>query len=357
MVQQDDKIPTITSPEYAKNIFDFETVASKKLDPDIWHWLSGGADDMKTLQANRSAFDHLQIRARRLVNVSKIDTTIKIFDQTLATPIVLAPVGSQKQFNIEGELATARAAASRNHLMIASTVSSFSLAKITTAAQKGVWFQLYPTPDRQITRTLLQRAEDAGCPVVVLTVDAPVLGNREKEAGFRRLLESEKDALGNFVDLEVQTTLDPSLEWDFISWLKENTKMKIVIKGIVTHEDAKLCLENSADGIIISNHGGRQEESNRGTMECLPEIVEAIKGRIPILIDGGFRRGTDIFKALALGAQAICIGRPYLWGLASFGQGGVEKVLDLLQAELVRIMQLAGTPYISNITPDFIARK
>lgn len=150
---------------------------------------------------------------------------------------------------------------------------------------------------------------------------------------------------------------DPSLTWNYIEWLKAKTAMKVVLKGIVTHEDARLCKKYGADGLIVSNHGGRQEESNRGTIECLPEVVEAVGGKIPVLIDSGFRRGTDIFKALALGAQAICIGRPYLWGLASFGEEGVGKVIDLLNAELIRIMQLAGTPSIQNINQKYLNTK
>lgn len=161
--------------------------------------------------------------------------------------------------------------------------------------------------------------------------------------------------MGNMETLKGRLRIgDPSLTWDYIDWLKDNTRMKVVIKGIVTREDARLCRKHGADGLIVSNHGGRQEESNRGTLECLPEVVEAVDGKIPVLIDSGFRRGTDIFKALALGAQAICIGRPYLWGLASFGEEGVTKVLDLLDAELIRIMQLAGTPTVKDITPAFV---
>ncbi|HEY7161532.1 MAG TPA: alpha-hydroxy acid oxidase [Acidobacteriota bacterium] len=172
------------------------------------------------------------------------------------------------------------------------------------------------------------------------------------------MLQSDQGYLGNFKNIDLRKGLsDPAMTWDIISWLKANTKMKIVIKGIVTQEDATLCLQNGADAIIVSNHGGRQEESNRGTLECLPEIVEAAEGKIPILIDGGFRRGTDIFKALAMGAKAICIGRPYVWGLGAFGQQGVEKVLEILRGELVRIMQLAGTSAISKITETYITRK
>jgi isopentenyl diphosphate isomerase/L-lactate dehydrogenase-like FMN-dependent dehydrogenase len=206
---------------------------------------------------------------------------------------------------------------------------------------------------------LLKRAEDAGADAVILTVDGPVRGNRERENWYRSHSKERKwPRMGNLEDLDGPLRIgDPSLTWDFIGWLKSNTRMKVVLKGIVTHEDARLCVKHDVDGVIVSNHGGRQEESSRGTLESLPEVVKAIDGRIPVLIDGGFRRGTDIFKALALGAQAICIGRPYLWGLATFGEDGVGMVLSLMRAELERIMKLAGTPSIKDIRPAFVKRE
>ncbi len=351
--------PEITAPDQALNVFQFEETIRKKLPKDVNDFISGGADDEKTIQANRDAFDQVEIRARRLVNVSKIDTRTEILGQPMETPILIAPVGFQRAIHPDGELAVARAAASHKHLMIASTVSSYSIEEISSNHSGKVWFQLYPTSDRSIAKDLLQRAESSGCPVVALTVDTPVLGNRENQVRFlNKVLQSDQGYLGNFKNIDLRKGLsDPAMTWDIISWMKANTKMKIVIKGIVTHEDAMLCKENGADAIIVSNHGGRQEESNRGTLECLPEIVEAAEGKIPILIDGGFRRGTDIFKALAMGAKAICIGRPYVWGLGAFGQQGVEKVLEILRGELVRIMQLAGTNAISKITETYITRK
>ncbi len=343
----------------ATNVFQFEDVARTKLTPDVFHFIADGADDLKTVRANREAFDLLQIRARHLVDVSTVDTTVNILGRAIKTPIILAPVGAQQMLHQEGELASARAAASGNHLFIAAMLSSFSVGEIATAGQGPLWFQLYPSPDRTTTQQLLQRAESAGADVVVLTVDGPVRGNRERENWYRSHRQMKKPPrLGNLANLKGRLRIgDSSLTWEIINWLKSNTKMKVVIKGIVTHEDARLCVKHGADGLIVSNHGGRQEESNRATLECLPEVVEAIDGRIPVLIDGGFRRGTDIFKALALGAQAVCIGRPYLWGLATFGEDGVKKVLDLLSAELMRIMQLAGTPSIRDISSAFVKWK
>jgi isopentenyl diphosphate isomerase/L-lactate dehydrogenase-like FMN-dependent dehydrogenase len=351
--------PELNTSDEALNVFQFEETIRKKLPKDVNDFISGGADDGKTIQANRDAFEHIEIRARRLVNVTHIDTQTEVFGQQMECPILIAPVGFQKAIHPEGELAVARAAASQKQLMIASTVSSYSIEEISKIHSGKVWFQLYPTSDRGIAKDLLQRAESSGCPVAALTVDTPVLGNRENQTGFlNKVLQSDQGYLGNFKNIDLRKGLsDPAMTWDTIAWMKANTKMKIIIKGIVTREDTKLCLENGADAIIVSNHGGRQEESNRGTLECLPEVVEAAEGKIPVLIDGGFRRGTDIFKALAMGAKAICIGRPYVWGLGAFGQQGVEKVLDLLRAELIRIMQLAGTTSIAKITPAFIVKK
>lgn len=349
----------LSTPAEAVNVFQFEDAIRTKLPKDVCDFISGGADDQMTIKANREAFENIQIRARRLVNVSKIETRTEVLSEQMETPILIAPIGFQRAIHMEGEMAVARAAASRKHAMIASTVSSYSIEDISSAHRGKVWFQLYPTSDRNVAQDLLHRAESAGCPVVALTVDTPVLGNRESQIGFlNKVLQSDQGYLGNFKKIDLRKGLsDPAMTWETISWMKANTKMKIVIKGIVTREDAKLCVEHGADAIIVSNHGGRQEESNRGTLESLPEIVETVEGKIPVLIDGGFRRGTDIFKALAIGAKAICIGRPYVWGLGAFGQPGVEKVLEIMRAELVRIMQLAGTPSIASISPGHVMRK
>ncbi|WP_373493367.1 alpha-hydroxy acid oxidase, partial [Aquiflexum sp.] len=201
------------------------------------------------------------------------------------------------------------------------------------------------------------KAEQAGCPVCVLTVDTPVVGNRETSVTtLFSLIEAGELKMGNLEGIlpEGMSFTDPSVTWEIIDWLRANCSMKIVIKGIMTREDAALALKYGADGIIVSNHGGRQLESNRGTIECLPEVVDEIKGRIPVLIDGGIRRGTDIFKALAIGANAVCTGRPFCWGLGALGQHGVEMALEILQEELIRDMQLAGTTSIDKITRDFV---
>lgn len=354
---QPDKI--VESLEF-KNVFDLEVLSRKVMGDDAIEYLNGGADDLRTVKANTDGYSKLQIRERRLIDVTNISTKVELFGQTLETPIILSPVGFQKFFHQEGEVATARAAASRKHQLIVSTVSNYSVSEVASAYGPNLWFQLYPTSDRKITKMLLEKAEQAGCPVCILTVDTPVVGNRETSATtLFKLIETGELKMGNLEGIlpKGKSFTDMTMTWELIDWLRTNCKMKIVIKGIVTKEDAALAMKYGVDGIIVSNHGGRQLESDRGTIECLPEVIEEIKGRIPVLIDGGIRRGTDIFKALAIGAKAVCIGRPFCWGLGALGQEGVEISLDILDAELIRDMRLAGTTSIEKITNDFITRR
>lgn len=350
---------TVESLEF-KNVFDLEVLSRKVMGDDAIEYLNGGADDLRTVKANTDGYSKLQIRERRLIDVTNISTKVELFGQTLETPIILSPVGFQKFFHQEGEVATARAAASRKHQLIVSTVSNYSVSEIASAYGPNLWFQLYPTSDRKITKILLEKAEQAGCPVCILTVDTPVVGNRETSATtLFKLIEAGELKMGNLEGIlpKGKSFTDMTMTWELMDWLRANCKMKIVIKGIVTKEDAALAIKYGADGVIVSNHGGRQLESDRGTIECLPEVIEEIKGRIPVLIDGGIRRGTDIFKALAIGAKAVCIGRPFCWGLGALGQEGVEISLDILDAELIRDMRLAGTTSIEKIKNDFITRR
>ena len=362
----------ISAPEEAINIFDLEVVAEKNLPPAHWGYMATGVDDDATLRANREGFTKFYIRPRRLVDVRNIDMSTDVLGTKMKTPIVISPCGSQKAFHPEGEVAVARAAKPGNHLQILSTVTTSSVEEVTEARGAPIWYQLYPTSRWSIAKGLLKRAEAAGCPVVCLTVDLPV-SNRETVRRFARqddrdcsvchqpnvesLLQRKPmfdglDVAGlEFDDLDAQ-----GLTWDFLKRLRDETSMKIVVKGIVTHEDAQRCVEYGADALIVSNHGGRAEGGGRGTIESLPEVAAAVGGRIPVLVDGGFRRGIDIFKALALGASAVCIGRPYLWGLAAFGQTGVERVLELLRAELEIAMMQAGTTSIGAITRTYVKR-
>ena len=346
-----------TSARQALDVFQIKAVAQQKLDVADWHFVVNGADDGKTMAANRSAFDEWQLRVRRLVDVSSVDTSVDLFGETLATPILLAPVGSQTRLAEAGELATVRAAAGK-HRMICSTMTSYSIGEIAAESSAPLWFQLYMSKNRDFTKKLIADAERAGCRVLVLTIDGPTIGNRQGERWFRGSSNRFDMRLGNFENFSGPAGIgDPSMNWDIVQWLRKNTSMKIVLKGIVTHDDAQLCLRNDVDGIIVSNHGGRQEESNRGTLESLPEVLDGADDRIPVLIDGGFRRGTDVFKALGLGATAICIGRPYLWGLGAFGEEGVGRVLSLLRSELKRIMQFAGTTRIAAINTEYLVRR
>jgi len=361
----------ITSPEEAINVFDFEVRAQKELDPAHWGYLATGTDDDGTIRANRDGFSRFQLRPRRLVDVRKIDTTTEVLGTQWPTPIVLAPTGRQRAFHPEGEVAVARGARAGNHLQILSTVTSTGVEEVIESRGAPIWYQLYAEYDWETTRALVNRAEKAGCSAVVLTVDLQGGSNRETVKRFARLDSRDcsgchPSAFSDYIrtkpmydglELAGETNFEEGLDWAFVRKLKDSTTMKVLIKGIVTGEDALLAAENGVDGVIVSNHGGRAENSTRGTIECLPEVVEAASGRVAVLIDGGFRRGTDIFKALALGADAVCVGRPYLWGLASFGQPGVEAVLDILRRELVMVMKQMGTTTIGAIGRSSVAER
>ncbi len=331
-----------------KNIHQYAAAAQQQLPKEAFDYLSGGSDDLRTLHRNAEAFRYFQIRPRRLVDVRQIDCSINLFGQSWKSPIILAPVGTQGLFHPDGELATARAADKTGHLMIASTVSSHSYTDIAAASSHKPWLQLYPTSNRETTKMLLQLAEQNGCTTLALTVDVPVAGNREAHLDTLNKSMNQPGYLGNFTNHTAD--FDAGLDWNFIHWLRQHSSMRILLKGIMTAEDALLALDHEVDGLIVSNHGGRQLESDLSTIECLEEIVQAVGSQLPILLDGGIRRGTDIFKALALGATAVCIGRAFIYGLVAGGQKGVEEVLELLDAELYRNMQLAGTTSIKGIT-------
>jgi len=366
----------ITSARDALNVFDFEPVARKNIPVAHWGYLMTGSDDDATIRANRDGYSRWELRARRLVDVSKIDPSVDIFGKHWATPIVINPVGSNRAFHADGELAVARAAKAKGHLQVLSTVASTSIEEVSSARGEPVWFQLYHTQDWNQTRGMVKRAERAGSPAVVFTVD--LLGGSNRETLLRsqqmdtrvcsdcHLGGRPAPGISGRVDdrdnrrkpmLAVVAAGTPIPEvgtptWDFVKRLKDSTSMKVLIKGIVTHEDAELAMEHGVDGLFVSNHGGRAENSLRPTIACVPEVVAAVKGRAPVIVDGGVRRGTDIFKALALGATATGIGRPYIWGLGAFGQEGVEMVLTLLRREFELVMRQAGTVSVKRITSD-----
>jgi 4-hydroxymandelate oxidase len=362
----------IGSPKEAINVFDFEPVMRKNVPPAHFGYMASGIDDEVTLRANREGFLKFQLRPRRLVDVSKVDMSTQILGTRYATPIVIAPVGGQKAFHADGELAAARAAKAGDHLMILSTVTTVPVEEIVKARGGPVWYQLYATNKWEVAKAFVTRAEKAGCTAVAVTVDRS--GGRNQETLFRlqktdpRNCDSCHDrsslaanqkrrSMYEGVDLTGLTNLQSSnMTWDFLKRLRDTTKMKILLKGILAHEDASLAVENGMDGIIVSNHGARSEDSGRSTIDALPEILEAVRGRMPVLVDSGFRRGTDIAKALAMGAQGVCVGRPYIWGLGAFGQPGVERAMEILRIELAAIMQQVGAPTIKHLTPAMVRR-
>jgi 4-hydroxymandelate oxidase len=353
----------------ALDVFDFEPVARKNIPPAHWGYLASGVDGEETLKANRDAYSRYQLHARRLVDVSKVDMSVELLGTRFDSPIILCPLGAQKAFHPEGEIAVARAAKARGHLQVLSTVTSTGVEEVIAARGAPVWFQLYTTSSFDITVKLVKRAEAAGCPAVAVTVDLPAGRNIETAIRwartdtrtctachapggsivFTRPMFSQLDTTG----LSISSA---SLTWDFIKRLKEVTKMKVLIKGLESGADAKLAVEHGADGIIVSNHGGRATDTGRGTLECLPEVVAEVRGRVPVIVDGGIRRGTDVLKALALGATAVGIGRPYIWGLGAYGQEGVDRVLELLDNELRLAMVGVGARNLREITRASIVR-
>ncbi len=361
----------LTNPKDAFSVMDFEDAARRALPEAHFGYMASGVDDDLTLKANREGFQHIELRTRRLVDVSKVDTRVDLFGTTFDYPIFICPTGAQRMFNPDAELATARAAKAKGALQILSTVTSVSYEEIGKARGGPVWYQLYAPAKWEQAEFIIKRVEAAGCPVLALTVD--LLGgrntetyNRARRADKRECSECHNGAPGS--DLSVRPMFkgldmtgfqmnSPSMTWDFVDRVKKTTKMKFLLKGLESREDAKLAVEHGVDGIIVSNHGGRSMETLKPTIESLPEVVEAVNGRIPVLVDGGFRRGSDVIKALALGARAVGIGRPYLWGLSAFGQPGVERVLDIMRGELQLAMRQCGKTSLAQIDKNTIAMK
>jgi len=363
----------IKGPKDAINVFDFEPVCRANVPPAHFGYMASGIDDEVTLRANREGFAKFQLRPRRLVDVSKIDMSTDILGVKYPSPIVIAPVGGQQSFHPEGEAAVARAAKAGDHLQILSTVTNVGVEDIIAARGGPVWYQLYATNKWDVSKALVTRAEKAGCTAVAITVDRA--GGRNQETLFRLRPTDTRECSGchdrgsglaagmtrramfQGVDLSGLTnTQSSAMTWDFIKRMRDTTRMKILLKGILAFEDAVLAADAGVDGIIVSNHGGRGEDSGRSTIDALPEIIEAVHGRIPVLVDSGFRRGTDIVKALAMGANAVCIGRPYIWGLGAFGQAGVERVLELMRVELYAAMQQLGAPNVKALVPAMVRR-
>lgn len=355
-------------PASVASVADYEPLARERVTEAAWAYVAGGAADEWTLRENCAAFQRLSVRTQVLRDLTGGDTMLTLFGQTFASPIFLAPVAYQKLVHPDGELATVLAASAAQACMVVSTQASVSLEDIAAQAKTPLWFQLYVQPDREFTRDLVKRAEAAGYKAIVVTADAPVNGirNREQRAGFS--LPAGVDAVN------LRGARAPSLQggpvsdgillggpllasaatWQDIAWLRSLTPLPIVIKGIMTADDAMRALGEAADGIIVSNHGGRTLDTQPSTIDVLPEIADAVAGRVPLLLDSGIRRGSDVFKALALGASAVLVGRPYIYGLAAAGAVGVAHVLHILRAELEVTMALTGCRDLGAIVPSLI---
>ena len=341
-------------------IEDFEEVARRRLDAMTYAYIAGAAGDEISLRRNRSAFDALLLKPRVLRDVSHIDTTLELFGMALSAPLLLAPTAYHRMVHPDGELATARGAGAAGLPLVVSTLANTTFEDIAAVATSPLWFQLYMQTDRGFARDLVQRVEAAGCRAICITVDTPVLGSRRREvrAGFglpegleRANLRGCPGATSSHLDEGgvYSAVLDAAMTWEAIDWVRGFAKVPVLLKGILAPEDAVLAVEHGVAGIIVSNHGARNLDTTPATIEALPLVVAAVDGRLPVLLDGGVRRGTDVVKALALGARAVLVGRPSLWGLAAAGAEGVEKVVKLLRTELVAAMALCGLPTLAAI--------
>jgi 4-hydroxymandelate oxidase len=375
--QQQNEV-VIKSVKEALNVFDFDAAARVKLTTAHYTFITDGSFNNETLHANREGFQKYEIRLRRLTGIMQVDQSVKIFGKTWESPIFFCPVGRMNAYYPDGAVVVAQAAQATRTLQIlagsaAILVDPQGIERVVAARGEPVWFAGLGS---SLDGPTLRRIESTGCPVLVWTVDdggANTIGAKSVQRAGVRDLDREADdrcvgchsnlpkvtritagtpmdILGAVGSLQGETSV--KLNWDDVKRVRNMTKMKIVLKGIVAGEDAALAVKNGVDGVIVSNHGGHEDASGRGTIECLPEVLSGASGKIPVLIDSGFRGGADVFKALALGATAVGIGRPHIWGLASFGQEGVETVVAILRRELQAIMAQTGAASIAQIRRD-----
>jgi 4-hydroxymandelate oxidase len=359
----------IASPAEALNVFDFEEPAHRKVNPGHWAYMASGVDDDATLRANRDGFKHIELRPRRLRDATKVDMHVELFGTTYNSPIFTCPTGGEKSFFPEGELAVARAAKAHGTLQVLSTMTSVAVEEVNKELGRPVWQQIYAPSTWDACQKLLQRVQNAGVSVIALTVDNTTGRNSEtflrtRPKDLSQCKTCHEDGAGpsmkerpmfNGIDMTGVRAPNPAMDWAFADQIRKFWKGKFIIKGVDTREDTRMCIEHGIDGILVSNHGGRATETLRATIEALPEVVAEAGGRIPIFVDGGFRRGTDVFKALALGAKAVGIGRPFLWGLGAFGQAGVDRVIEIMQGELKLAMGNCGTRTVADITREYVA--
>jgi 4-hydroxymandelate oxidase len=382
LLEQTAALTPITKAADALDVFDFESVAQSRIPIAHWGYLAGGVDDDATIRANRDGFTKWALRPRRLVDTSHVDGSVSLLGVTYPTPIIINPVGYQRAFHPDGELAVARAARAKQHLQVLSTVSTTSIEDATAARGAPLWQQLYHDSENWArTKQIVQRAERAGATAIVFTADLLAGSNRET-----MIREARRDPR-NCVSCHEGGAPVPGLSarisggegpripmlygypevprepevgratWEWVKRLQDATALPVLLKGIVTKEDAELAVGQGIRGLFCSNHGGRAENSHRASVASLPEVLEGVKGKIPVILDGGIRRGTDVFTALALGATAVGIGRPYIWGLGAFGQEGVEMVLAILRRETELVMAQCGAPTIAKITRAHIAER
>jgi 4-hydroxymandelate oxidase len=352
------------------NLHELEQLAQTRLPKLVWDYYASGSDDERCVRRNREAFERVALHYRVLVDVARRELATTVLGHRIALPIGVAPMAFHRLAHADGELGSVRAAGDAGTVFVLATMSNTAVEDVVAAASGPVWFQLYIYRDRAATEALVRRVEAAGCRALVLTVDAPLIGRRERDvrnrfalppglvmanlhaAGYAELMPAEGDsALTSYVaDL-----LDPGLSWDTVDWLRSITKLPVVLKGIVRADDAVRAAEHGAAGIVVSNHGGRQLDAAPATLDVLPRIADAVAGRAEVFLDGGVRRGTDVVKALALGARAVFVGRPILWGLATDGRAGAAAVLHMLRREVDLALALCGCPSVGALTRDLVA--
>lgn len=351
------------------SVFDFEAAARAILPKSVYDYYASGANDEITLRENHAAYERIKLKPRVLRDISKRDLSTTVLGQTVSMPILVAPTAFHRMAHPEGEVATARAAGKAGTIMMLSTLSNSSIEEVLPEATGPVWFQLYVYKDREATLSLVQRAESAGCKAIALTVDAQIWGRRERDiknrfrlpkglsiknlmpAGKEQFPKEEADSgLAAYVTWQ----FDSALCWKDVDWLCAKSKIPVLLKGVLHSEDARLAVDHGAAGVIVSNHGARQLDTVPATIEALSEIVEAIDAKIEVLIDGGIRRGTDVVKAIALGAKAVGVGRPIIWGLAVDGEQGVKRILDILRKDFELSMRLCGCTSVQDIKKSLI---
>jgi len=353
------------------NLFEYEALATERLSPMALDYYAGGAWDEVTIKDNRSAFERFKLRPRMLVDVSQRDLSTTVLGQTLSMPILIAPMAFQCLAHADGEVATARVAASLGTIMTVSTLATKSLEEVALASGSQLWFQLYIHRDRSLTQALVERAYAAGYKAICLTVDSPMMGKREKDVRNQFTLPSGMSLanLATMKDLKIPhpsgesglfayfaEQINPAVTWADLDWLRSLSPLPLVIKGILRGDDALKAVEHGAQAVVVSNHGGRQLDGAIASIDALSEVVAAVGDKAEVLVDGGIRRGTDILKALALGAKAVLLGRPVLWGLAVGGEAGVRHSLELLREELNIAMALSGCASLKDIDPSLVVR-